>query len=223
MLRTWVRALQTSACNANTELPISQTMGFQHDTRWELNLTRTFSLLVGDLEALGTSGWCTHTRDEGWSWLLASSIKTIFGNFSELGDGLELHLGTISQGNDHVSPLSNEPRHKLHILDDLVCEILAVIPGQSWHNGHSQICKPVAKKETSEDGRQGEWKPHECEPEHKIGHKVSKVRPTIKEHFFLLSRGPRTRRWRGCQCPYLLNLLARRKWAVPWRRRWNPW
>ena len=90
---------------------------------------------------------------------LLSHGEAILGDLSELRDTPEVNLGAILQGDDDVTPLTNEPGHDLHVLDGAVGEVAAVLARQARDNRDPQVGEPVPEVEGPRHSGQGQGKP----------------------------------------------------------------
>lgn len=53
--------------------------------------------------------------------------EVVLGNLSKHGDTPEIDLGVVLERYDDVVPLSDEARHDLHVLDQVVAEVAVVL------------------------------------------------------------------------------------------------
>lgn len=72
--------------------------------------------------------------------------EAILGDFSELGDTPEIDLGAILERYDNVTPFSDKTRHDLHVLDDGVGEVAAVLAAEARDDGDAEVGEPVAQE-----------------------------------------------------------------------------
>jgi len=69
--------------------------------------------------------------------------EAVLGDVSELGDTPKVHLSSVLQGYDNVTPLSDEAWHHLHVLYHAVPEVAAVLTRQPRDHRHPQVAEPV--------------------------------------------------------------------------------
>ena len=75
-----------------------------------------------DLEGFGSS----FDQDEGF----LSHSEAILGDLSELRKTPEINLGVVLEHYDDVTPLFDEARHDMHILDHVVVKVVIILPRQ---------------------------------------------------------------------------------------------
>jgi len=137
-----------------------------------------FKILCLDLKAFGSS----FIQDEG----VLSHGEAVLGNLSELGDTPEIDLGAILERYDNVTPLSNEARHDLYILDHIVAEVLVVLPRQVWDHGHTKVGEPVAHVHGAWYRNKGQGEPKEGEIGEEVRCEVAVLAPPTKNMVSLL-------------------------------------
>lgn len=99
---------------------------------------------------------------------LAGHVEAVIGDFPELGNASEIHLGAVLERDYDVPPLADESGHHLHVLDDLVGEVAPVLAGEPGDDGDPKVGEAVPEEEGPGDRRNGEGQPEEREAQEKV-------------------------------------------------------
>lgn len=148
-------------------------------------------------EALLLLLFCIKTKKSesfGFAWFsgakrfrtLVSHEKAVICNLSKVGHASQIYLGTVLQRDNDIAPLADKTRHDLHVLDDTVREIAAILTSKARNNGDPEVGESVSEEEGARDGRKSEGEPEKGETQEKIGQEIPVVGPTIEKDAFLI-------------------------------------